>query len=71
MIRFDRDGGFLIMLHGIPFQAMYRQLFPKPIGISDGVYWLLSVDGPMPADMAQFVYSTFAAEILAEFERTH
>jgi hypothetical protein len=69
MFRFDRSNGFLITLDGLPYQAMYR--YWRINGKTESVYWLATVDGHMPPNMAAFVYSTFAAEILAEFQRTH
>ena len=61
MTRYDNAQGFVIFNDGVPFQAMYRAPTPR-MGNADGVYWLLPTDGPMPAEMALFVYTVFAKE---------
>lgn len=76
MTRYDIDTtttrGYVIFEDGVPFQVMYRgwwSIHNIRKGFDNAVCWLLPVDGPMPADIAMFVCTNFAFEIVTEFKK--
>lgn len=64
----DAYTGYVIFKGGVPFQAAYRMFGPKrKDGMDNLVCWLLSVDGPMPFDIARFIMVSFAKEVTTEW----
>jgi hypothetical protein len=60
----DTARGYVIFRDGVPYQAGVRLFgLPDPLGFDNLRSWLLPIDGPMPAWLAEWVGVNFSEAI--------